>query len=139
MIFNADKKNIVSSLSIHVELIMWGDDFLNIEMNNADEPEVSWFSICEGGDISEKGTKKMDKGTYSKIIDFLFSIDFPEQEYSETNQSWEIQCADANGNEVASTGFGNWDKNVLTTIVNYIAEMLNDKEPTNNIMNTIRA
>ena len=138
MRLNADKKSAIYAISLHLELIMWGDDFLQIERNGEDF-SANWVSICEGGDISDKGTLTITKQAYEKIVDYLFSIDFSEQEDKEMNLSWEIRCFDENDDEVVGIPFGYWNKEILSDIIDNLKGILRNDRPFSSIINTINA
>lgn len=138
MFLNTKLKDKVCHMSLHIELIMWGDDFLEFS-KEFDETAVNWLSICEGGDVDDKGDKQYSREVFTSLIDYLFSIDFPEQEDKEMNLSWEILCFDENEDVVISVPFGYWKREVLIDIVSYIQELLGDDRPLLSIIRTINA
>ena len=90
MLFDAQAKDCTHFFSLHIELIMWGDDFLEINAENPEEPIVKWLSLCDGGSIENEGSKSISKETFDRIIDYIYSVDFPDHEDDEMNLQWEI-------------------------------------------------
>ena len=139
MLFDAQAKNCTRFFSLHIELIMWGDDFLDIDAENPAEPLVKWISLCDGGSIENEGNKSISKETFDRIIDYIFSIDFPDHEDDEMTLRWEILCLDSNETNVAGIDFGYWNRDVLIEIIQHLKEILNDESPFTSIIRTIEA
>ncbi len=139
MLFDAQAKDRTRYFSLHIELIMWGDDFLEIEAINPGETMVKWLSLYDGGSIENEGNKCISKETFDKIIDYIFSVDFPDHEDDEMNLRWEILCLDTNKINVSGIDFGYWNRNVLIEIVQHLQEILNDEAPFSSIIRTIEA
>ncbi len=139
MLFDAQAKDRTRFFSLHIELIMWGDDFLEIDAENPAEPIVKWLSLCDGGSIENEGSKSISKETFDRIIDYIYSVDFPDHEDDEMNLRWEILCLDTNETNAASIDFGYWNRDVLIEIVQHLQEILNDEAPFTSIIRTIEA
>ena len=139
MFIDHQAKDCTRYLSLHIELIMWGDDFLEIEASNPAEPKAKWLSLCDGGSIENEGNKSISKDTFDRIIDYIYSVNFPDHEDDEMNLRWEILCLDTNENNVAGINFGYWNRDVLIEIVQHLQEILNDEAPFTSIIRAIEA
>ena len=117
MLFDERLKDRTRFIRLHVELIMWGDDFIDIGIEEPEKPTVSWFSVCDGGSVESRGEKDISREKFEKAIDYIYSVDFPVQEDDETSLSWELQCLDENGDSLTGLEFGNWDRVVLNDII----------------------
>ena len=67
MLLDAESKDRTRVFSLHIELIMWGDDFLDIDADNPAEPVVKWLSLCDGGSIENEGCKSITKETFDRM------------------------------------------------------------------------
>ena len=129
MLLNPVVKDNISMISIHAELIMYGDVFINIEDNGTKGITVDWLSLCDGGDVADKGEKSYSSVSYKDLIDYFYNIDFPEQEDEEMNVSWEIQFFNQNEDAIDSNGFGYWNREVIMGIITQLQEIIKDEEP----------
>ena len=139
MFLNPKAKDNISTISIHAELIMYGDVFINIVDNGTKGITVDWLSLCDGGDVADKGEKSYSSVSYKDIIDYFYNIDFPEQEDEEMNVSWEIQFFNQNEDAIDSNGFGYWNKEVIMGIITQLQEIIKDEEPFISMLDTLNA
>ena len=139
MLFDANAKDNTRFISLHIELNMWGDDFLDFDASNPTKPEIRWVSLCDGGDVEDQGSKCITKEDYHRIMDYIYFVDFPNQEDDEMNIKWEILCFDANEDCIAGIDFGYWNKDVLIKMVRHLQDILNDETPFRSIVRTIEA
>lgn len=139
MLFNQNMKNTINSIRIHAELIMYGDEFL--EISNTDGVVFDWLSLCEGGSIASKGSRSYPNVEFRKIVDCLISAcdDFSRQECEEANVGWEIQCTNQEDELVASIDFGYWDKSTIIKIIRGFHDIINDTVPLQSIIDTLEA
>ena len=139
MLLNPAVKDNISMISIHAELIMYGDVFINIEDNGTKGITVDWLSLCDGGDVADKGEKSYSSVSYKDLIDYFYNIDFPEQEDEEMNVSWEIQFFNQNEDAIDSNGFGYWNREVIMGIITQLQEIIKDEEPFISMLDTLNA
>ncbi len=139
MLLNPVVKDNISMISIHAELIMYGDVFINIEDNGTKGITVDWLSLCDGGDVADKGEKTYSSVSYKDLIDYFYNIDFPEQEDEEMNVSWEIQFFNQNEDAIDSNGFGYWNREVIMGIITQLQEIIKDEEPFISMLDTLNA
>ena len=139
MLLNPAVKDNISMISIHAELIMYGDVFINIEDNGTKGITVDWLSLCDGGDVADKGEKSYSSVSYKDLIDYFYNIDFPEQENEEMNVSWEIQFFNQNEDAIDSNGFGYWNREVIMGIITQLQEIIKDEEPFISMLDTLNA
>ena len=138
MYFASETKTKICEIWIHLELIMYGDVFLNIAKTN-EETKIEWLSLCDGGAVADKGEKNYSKDCFSGIVDALYGINFPEQVDEDMHVIWEIQCIDRDDNQVAGIEFGTWKEDVLNKIVKSIRDIIKDNEPIQCLIDTIEA
>jgi len=139
LLLNPAVKDNISMISIHAELIMYGDVFINIEDNGTKGITVDWLSLCDGGDVADKGEKSYSSVSYKDLIDYFYNIDFPEQENEEMNVSWEIQFFNQNEDAIDSNGFGYWNREVIMGIITQLQEIIKDEEPFISMLDTLNA
>ena len=139
MLLNPAVKDNISMISIHAELIMYGDVFINIVDNGTKGITVDWLSLCDGGDVADKGEKSYSSVSYKDLIDYFYNIDFPEQEDEEMNVSWEIQFFNQNEDAIDSNGFGYWNREVIMGIITQLQEIIKDEEPFISMLDTLNA
>ncbi len=135
----AEKKELVTTIWIHAELIMYGDAFLTIYKKDQGEIDVDWLSLCDGGTIADKGEKTYAGVDFQKIRDYLYSIDFPEEEDSEMNVSWEVRCGSPEDEEIDNVEFGYWNRDVILGLVDFLKECLGEEEALVPLMDTLEA
>ena len=138
MFLEAGDKKSTFMISIHAELVMYGDVFIEIK-NNGEGITVEWLSLCDGGDVADKGEKAYPSISYQAIVDYFYSIDFPDQEDERMNVGWEIQCFSSDEEIVASVGFGYWNREIIENIVSHLKEYIKDDEPFLCMLDTLNA
>lgn len=138
MRFVSETKSIVHGLCIHLELIMYGDAFLNIEKTD-EGTTVHWLSLCDGGDLADKGEKCYSAECFVCIVDTLYDTDYPEQEDKEMNVRWEVLCFDRNGDQITGTEWGYWNRDVLVKIIQSVQDIIKDERPLCPLIDTVEA
>ncbi len=140
MLFSTEEKGKIVAIAIHAELIMYGEEFLNI-VNKPDEGkvEISWLSLEEGGSINAQGEKNFSNEKFEQVIDDLFKIELPEHENEEINVSWEIQFLDQKGTVVGGLEFGNWEIDILSNMLGAMQKCVMDNSPFQSFIRIINA
>lgn len=139
MFLLSETKEQVTMIWIHAELIMWGDAFLTICKNIQGGIDVDWLSLYDGGGIAEKGEKYYSDVSFQKIIDYLYSLDYPEQEEPGMNVSWELRFGSWEDEEIDNIEFGCWERAVIAGVVAFLRECLEDDEPLVSLLDTLEA
>ena len=139
MFFNPEAKRSTSSISVHAELIMYGDVFIYISKDGDKGITVNWLSLCDGGDIADRGEKSYSDVSFQDIVDHFYGIDFPEQEDENMNVSWEIQCYDQDEETVVEHSSGYWRREMITGIINWLRETVKDERPFLSVLETLNA
>lgn len=138
MRFESETKNKVQRVSIHLELIMYGDAFLDVNKTD-DGMIVNWLSLCDGGDVADRGERCYSADCFASVVDSLYDVNYPKAEDKEMNVSWEIMCFDQDGEQIAGTEWGYWDRNVLIKIIQEIQDIIKDENPLLPLIDTLEA
>ncbi len=138
MYFAPETKKKIHGIWIHLELIMYGDAFLNITKTN-EGIKIEWLSLCDGGAVADKGEKNYSDDCFSSIVDAMYAVEFPEKVDENMHVIWEVQCVDQDENLMAGIEFGTWKEDVLNKIVKDIRDIIKDNEPLQCLVDTIGA
>ena len=139
MRFSTESRDNIFGICIHLELIMYGDVFLDIKNLLDEGTKISWLSLCDGGDIADEGEKIYPPACFAEIADNLYSSDFPETEDNEMYVSWEILCFDQNNEQIDGTTFGTWNRELLCRIIQDIQDIIKDDVPLACLIDTLDA
>lgn len=121
-------KDTINIITIHVNLLMYGDVFLRID-NMGGAIQVSWCAVADGGSIVDDGNKEIQRNVFPEIVDSLYAIEYPDEEDLSMTRCWEIQCGNRDGQAVTYIDAGYWDDDVIRNIVEMLSEALNNDEP----------
>lgn len=138
MRFDSEAKSEVYGICIHLELIMYGDAFLDVKRTD-EGMTVNWLSLCDGGDLADKGEKSYPTECFASVVETLYDLDYPEQEDKEMNVSWEILFFDQDGEQIAGTDWGYWDRDMLIKIIQNIQDIIQDERPLLPLIETVNA
>ena len=130
--------DLITSVSINMELIMYGYVGFSIYQNGNDI-EASWIAIADGGDVISNESKKLVGKHFRELVEKLISVKLPAHEDSEMSRSWSISFADKKNNQINGTESGFWDIEALNQIVDLIDCFTGDSDITEWLHNIIDA
>ncbi len=140
MLLSTEEKEKIVAIAIHAELIMYGEEFLNIVNNpNEGKMKITWLSLEEGGSINAQGVKIYSNEIFEQVIDDLFKIELPKHEVEEMNLSWDIQFLDQKGTVVRGLEFGNWEIDILSNMLGAMQKCVMDNSPFQGLIRIIDA
>ena len=122
---NSNSHNAIAAVLLHAFLMMYGDDFLQIDREQ-EGISVTWIRIADGGLVVEDGEKHYPGISIARIIDIVSNANYPTQKDESQCFLWEIQCKDINDQLIAGVEFGEWDRAVLKRIVDDLMLLIND-------------
>lgn len=123
---NDNQKNIITSIVLSAELLMYGHISLRID-DEQDGLIVKWMSITDGGEVVTNAEKRICQKRLIDVVNGLCDIDINEIEEN-GNIYWSLQFFDKLDNVIDSIEVGYWEQELLENIINELRLFLEDGE-----------
>ncbi len=79
----------------------------------------------------------IEGSAFSRIVDEIYRIEYPDQEDESMTLCWEIQCGNCNGQAVTWIDPGYWGNEIIRDIVDTISGILDDEDSVSSLKEII--